>query len=162
MNISRPNQVWCSDITYTPMPQGFLYLVAVMDGFRRCFLSWELSNSLDADFCVDAVSRAIKLHGTSDIFNTDQGAQFTSKAFVGQLLDHNIQVSMDGRARYLDSIFIERLWRTVKYEEIYLKEYHDGKEASSSLGIYFPFYNTERPHSIHDGKTPWEVFSCLF
>lgn len=161
MSIFQPSQVWCSDITYIPMPSGFLYLVVVMDWFSRCVLSWELSNSLDADFCVEAVYRAIKSHGTPEIFNTDQGAQFTSKAFVGQLLAHKIQISMDGRARYLDNIFIERLWRTVKYEEVYLKGYSDGQEARSSLGVYFPFYNSERPHSIHEGRTPWEVFSCL-
>lgn len=161
IDISCPNQVWCSDITYIPMPLGFLYLVAVMDWFSRYVLAWELSNSLESEFCIAAVERAIKRYGTPEIFNTDQGAQFTSKAFTGMLSGHRIRISMDGRARYLDNIFIERLWRTVKYEEVYLRGYGDGREARTSLGIYFPFYNTERPHSVHGGRTPFEVFQCL-
>ena len=161
INVSRPNQVWCADITYVPMPLGFLYLVAVMDWHSRCVLAWELSNSLDVEFCVTAVSEALKRHGTPEIFNTDQGSQFTSEAFLEPLHAKNIRISMDGRARYLDNIFIERLWRTVKYEEIYLKGYSDGREARSSLALYFTFYNTERPHSTFNGRTPQEVYADL-
>ena len=161
IEVSRPNQVWCADITYVPMPLGFLYLVAVMDWFSRCVLAWELSNSLDTEFCVNALSSALRRHDAPEIFNTDQGCQFTSEAFLSPLLENKIRISMDGRARYLDNIFIERLWRTVKYEEIYLKGYSDGREAQSSLGHYFLFYNAERPHSPFNGRTPQEVYAGL-
>lgn len=161
IEVSRPNQVWCADITYVPMPVGFLYLVAIMDWFSRCVLAWELSNSLEAEFCVNAVSSALRRHAAPEIFNTDQGCQFTCEAFLAPLHENKIRISMDGRARYLDNIFIERLWRTVKYEEIYLKGYSDGQEARSSLGHYFSFYNAERPHSTFNGLTPQEVYAGL-
>jgi putative transposase len=156
--VVRPNQVWCADITYIPMESGFLYLIAIMDWFSRYVLAWELSNSLEVEFCLGALERALKRYGCPDIFNTDQGAQFTSDGFVGLLLGKKIHVSMDGRGRAFDNIFIERLWRTVKYEEVYLNAYSDGFEARKGLGIYFPFYNTKRPHSAHQGQTPKEVY----
>lgn len=157
--VVRPNQVWCADITYIPMELGFLYLVAIMDWFSRFVLAWELSNSLEVEFCITALERALKRYGSPDIFNTDQGAQFTSDDFVGLLLGKKIHISMDGRGRAFDNIFIERLWRSVKYEEVYLNAYFDGLEARRGLGSYFPFYNTQRPHSAHQGSTPKEAYA---
>lgn len=156
MKIERPNQVWCSDITYVPMRRGFLYLVVVMDWFSRYVLAWELSNTLEVLFCVEALKRALGL-GCPEIFNTDQGAQFTSEEFTGKLQGAGIRISMDGRGRALDNVMVERLWRSVKYEEIYLHDYADGSEAWSGLNRYFPFYNTERRHQGLDRKTPAEV-----
>jgi len=158
MKITRPNQVWAADITYIPMARGFLYLVAIIDWYSRYVLSWRLSNTLDAGFCVEALEGALK-KGKPDIFNTDQGAQFTSEAFTGLLEQHGVKVSMDGKGSYNDNLFIERLWRTVKYEEVYLKAYQDGREAKIGLGNYFRFYNTERPHQTHGYRTPTEVYT---
>ena len=157
MKITRPNQVWAADITYIPMARGFLYLVTIIDWYSRYVLSWRLSNTLDAGFCVEALKEALR-KGKPEIFNTDQGAQFTSEAFTGLLEQHGVRISMDGKGSYNDNLFIERLWRTVKYEEVYLKAYQDGREARSSLGQYFHFYNNERPHQALGYKTPAEVF----
>jgi putative transposase len=156
--ITRPNQVWAADITYIPMKRGFLYLVAIIDWYSRYVLSWRLSNTLDADFCVEALEEALR-KGRPEIFNTDQGSQFTSDAFTGLLEQHGIKVSMDGKGSYNDNLFIERLWRTVKYEEVYLKAYQDGSEARIGLGNYFRFYNTERPHQALGYRTPAEAFT---
>ena len=158
MKITRPNQVWAADITYIPMSRGFLYLVAVIDWYSRYVLSWQLSNTLEAGFCVDALEEALK-KGRPEVFNTDQGSQFTGEAFTGLLEQHGIRVSMDGKGSYNDNLFIERLWRTVKYEEVYLKAYQDGREARIGLGNYFRFYNTERPHQALGYRTPAEVFT---
>jgi len=158
MRITRPDQVWAADITYIPMARGFLYLVAIIDWYSRYVLSWRLSNTLDAGFCVKALEEALR-KGKPEIFNTDQGAQFTSEAFTGLLEQHGVKISMDGKGSYNDNLFIERLWRTVKYEEVYLKAYQDGRDARIGLGNYFRFYNTERPHQTHGYRTPAEVFS---
>ena len=158
MKIRQPNQVWAADITYIPMARGFLYLVAIIDWYSRYVLSWRLSNTLDAGFCVDAFQEALK-KGKPEIFNTDQGAQFTSDAFTGLLQQHGVRISMDGKGSYNDNLFIERLWRSVKYEEVYLKAYQDGREARTSIGNYFRFYNTERPHQALGYRTPTEVFN---
>jgi len=158
MKITQPDQVWAADITYIPMARGFLYLVAIIDWYSRYVLSWRLSNTLDAGFCIEALEEALR-KGRPDIFNTDQGAQFTSEAFTGLLEQHGVKISMDGKGSYNDNLFIERLWRTVKYEEVYLKAYQDGRDARIGLGNYFGFYNTERPHQTHGYRTPAEVFS---
>lgn len=158
LRITRPNQVWAADITYIPMARGFLYLVAIIDWYSRYVISWRLSNTLDASFCVEALEEALK-KGRPDIFNTDQGSQFTSEAFTGLLESHRVRISMDGKGSYNDNLFIERLWRSVKYEEVYLKAYQDGREARIGLGNYFRFYNTERPHQTHGYRTPAEVFT---
>jgi putative transposase len=158
MEISRPNQVWASDITYLPLAHGLLYLVAIMDWYSRHVLSWRLSNTLDTDFCVAALEEALR-RGHPEIFNTDQGSQFTSEAFTGLLKHHEVRISMDGKGRYLDNLFVERLWRTVKYEEVYLKAYADGREAKAGLDAYFRFYNTQRPHQALGYRTPAEVFT---
>ncbi len=154
--VKRPNQVWCTDITYIRLSGGFVYLVAVMDWFSRYVLAWELSNTLDVDFCLTALYRALR-RGRPEIFNTDQGSQFTSQAFTGCLLDHDIRVSMDGRGRVYDNIFIERLWRSVKYEEVYLHDYGDVPQAYQRLGAYFAQYNDERLHENLGYRTPAEV-----
>jgi putative transposase len=158
LKIIRPNQVWCADITYIPMAHGFLYLVVIMDWYSRYVLSWRLSNTLDADFCVEALKEALR-KGRPAIFNTDQGTQFTSEEFTGVLESNGVKISMDGRGSYSDNLFIERLWRTVKYEEVYLKSYRDGKEARVGIGNYFLFYNTERPHQTLEYRTPAEVYN---
>jgi len=160
MEITRPNQVWAADITYIPMARGFLYLVAIIDWYSRYVLAWRLSNTLDADFCVEALEEALR-KDKPDIFNTDQGAQFTGEAFTGLLEQHGVRISMDGKGSYNDNLFIERLWRSVKYEEVYLKAYQDGKEARIGLCNYFRFYNTERPHQTHGYRTPAEVYSAI-
>ncbi len=160
LKITRPNQVWAADITYIPMARGFLYLVAIIDWYSRYVLSWRLSNSLDTCFCVEALKEALR-KGRPDIFNTDQGAQFTSKAFTGLLESHGVRISMDGRGSYNDNLFIERLWRSVKYEEVYLKAYQDGRDARIGLGNYFRFYNTERPHQALGYRTPAKVFTSI-
>jgi putative transposase len=156
--IKRPNQVWCTDITYIRLPAGFVYLVAVMDWHSRHVLSWEVSTTMDDSFCVSALERALRLYGKPEIFNTDQGAQFTGKAFTDTLKNAGIRISMDGKGRALDNIFIERLWRSVKYEEVYLKEYESVDALRKSLKKYFHFYNVERPHQSFDGATPAEVY----
>jgi len=157
LTIDRPDQVWCADITYIPMHRGWLYLVAVMDWFSRYVLAWELSATLDASFCVAALERALSL-GTPAIFNTDQGAQFTSAAFTGVLKSVGVAISMDGVGRAFDNIFVERLWRSVKYEEVYIKDYQSPADAQTGLAWYFDFYDHERPHGSHDGCTPAEVY----
>ena len=156
--IDRPNQVWCADITYIPMAKGFVYLVAVMDWFSRRVLSWRLSITMATDFCVEALVEAMERYGQPEIFNTDQGVQFTSAAFVDELADRGVRISMDGKGRYLDNIFIERLWRSLKYEEVYLKAYASVAEARRSLDVWLVFYNDERPHQSLDYQTPREVF----
>ncbi len=156
--VERPNQVWSSDITYIPLRHGFLYLVAVMDWFSRHVLSWRLSNSLDVEFCVEALDEALG-HGCPEIFNTDQGAQFTSREFTERLLSSSIAISMDGKGRALDNVFIERLWRSVKYEDIYLKGYEIGADCQRGLSKYFQFYSHERPHQSLNFRTPWEVYT---
>jgi putative transposase len=155
--IMRPNQVWSSDITYIRLRAGFIYLVAVMDWFSRYVLSWEISTSLDAGFCCSALDRALR-HGRPEIFNTDQGAQFTSDAFTGRLEAQNVLISMDGRGRALDNVFVERLWRTVKYEDVYLKDYSDPPDALRNLRSYFTFYNRQRAHQALDYRTPEAVY----
>lgn len=152
--IDRPNQVWCTDITYIPMRKGFLYLVAVMDWHSRKVLSWRLSNTVDTDFCVSALEEALEKYGKPDIFNTDQGSQFTSFAFTNVLRENGIRISMDGRGRWLDNVFIERLWRSLKYENVYLNAYETGSEARAGIGRWIAFYNQTRPHSSLDGTTP--------
>lgn len=158
MKITRPNQAWAADITYIPMARGFLYLVAIIDWYSRYVLSWRLSNTMDAGFCADALEEALR-KGKPDIFNTDQGAQFTSETFTGLLEQNGVRISMDGKESYNDNLFIERLWRSVKYEEVYLKAYQDGRDARTGLGNYFRFYNTERPHQTLGYQTPAEVFA---
>ena len=156
--IERPNRVWCADITYIPMAKGFVYLVAVMDWFSRRVLTWRVSITMEVDFCLDAVDEALARHGRPEIFNTDQGSQFTSAAFTGVLSDNAIRISMDGRGSWRDNVFIERLWRSVKYEEVYLRAYASVAEARSSIGSYLAFYNRKRPHSSLDGRTPDHVY----
>jgi putative transposase len=155
VRVCRPEQVWCADITYIRMRQGFMYLVAIMDWFTRYVVAWELSNTLDGQFCLDCLHQAMQ-SGLPDIFNTDQGAQFTANAFVSALQDAGVRISMDGRGRAYDNIFIERLWRTVKYENIYLRDYADGHELRSGLTSYFQYYNCERPHQALGYETPVE------
>lgn len=157
VEIVRTNQAWSTDITFIPMKSGYLYLVAVIDWFSRYVISWEISNTLESSFCVAALNRALEL-GVPEIFNTDQGSQFTSDAFTSVLLDGNIQISMDGRGRALDNVFIERLWWTLKYENIYPRCYSDGNELFTGISEYFDYYNNERKHSSLDKKTPAEVF----
>ena len=161
MKIDRPNQVWAADITYIPMSRGFMYLVAVMDWHSRKVLSWRLSNTLDADFCVEALEGAINRFGTPDIFNTDQGAQFTSRAFTDLLKHHEVKISMDGRGRVQDNIFIERLWWTVKYHYIYLHAFDNGTQLRNGLAEWFEHYNHERSHQALDNLTPDEVYYDL-
>ena len=156
--IDRPNQVWASDITYIPMAQGFMYLVAILDWHSRRVLSWRLSNTLDTDFCIEALEEALRRHGPPEIFNTDQGAQFTSAAFTDVLKAHQVQISMDGKGRWMDNVFVERLWRTVKYEDIYLKAYESPAALRAGLDRYFRFYNIQRGHAALDRLTPDEVY----
>jgi putative transposase len=156
--VTRPNQVWAMDITYIPMARGFVYLAAVIDWFSRRVLSWRLSITMEAGFCVEAVEEALARHGKPEIFNTDQGSQFTSTAFTGQLIDNAIAISMDGRGAWRDNVFVERLWRSVKYEEVYLKAYDTVAEARASIAGYFGFYNSRRPHSSLDRQTPDQAY----
>ncbi|MBI1348008.1 IS3 family transposase [bacterium] len=153
LEITRPNQVWCIDITYVPMRQGYLYLTAVMDWFSRCMLSWRLSNTMDVEFCCEALDEALR-HGRPEIFNTDQGSQFTSREFTGRLAAKSIAISMDGKGRAVDNVMIERLWRTVKYENIYLKEYATGADCHRGLKAYFTYYCHERPHQGLSNQPP--------
>jgi len=157
LKIESPNQVWSTDITYIRMSPGFMYLVAIMDWFSRYVLSWEVSNTLEAPFCLGALERALE-RVQPEIFNSDQGVQFTSEDFTGRLESKGIRISRDGRGRFFDNIFVERLWRSVKYEEVYLKEYRDAREATEGLGRYFEFYNDERFHQALDYKTPAAVY----
>ena len=161
LSIERPDQVWCSDITYIPVHGGFLYLVAVMDWASRRVLSWRLSNSLDTSFCVEALAEALDRYGKPDIFNMDQGSQFTSGDFTGLLENAKVKISMDGRGRFLDNIFIERLWRSMKYEAVYLHELVDGIEARRVIDGWLAFYNEERPHTALGGRTPAEAHRGL-
>ncbi len=158
MVIDRPNQVWCADITYIPVQRGFLYLVAIMDWATRHVLAWRLSNTMDVRFCLEALNEALARYGKPEIFNTDQGSQFTSFDFTGLLKAAEVTISMDGRGRCMDNIFIERLWRSLKYEAVYLHELTDGFKAEQVIGDWVNFYNTERPHSVHDGQTPAEAY----
>ncbi len=160
LDILEANQVWCSDITYLPMAKGFCCLVAIMDWASRKVLSWRASNTLDVSFCMEALEEALMKYGRPDIFNTDQGSQFTSDAFTDILLHNNIRISMDGRNRWRDNIFIERLWETVKYEEVYLKAYESITHARKELEKYFDRYNTRRPHQGLNHRTPDEVYFC--
>jgi putative transposase len=156
--IDQPNQVWAADITYLPMARGFLYLVAIMDWHSRKVLSWRLSNTLTADFCVEALDEALRRFGPPEIFNTDQGSQFTGADFIGRLKEAGVRISMDGKGRWLDNVFIERLWRSVKYEEVYLNAYDSVADTKSGLLRYFGFYNTTRTHQALGGRTPDEVY----
>jgi putative transposase len=152
--IERPNQVWATDITYIPMARGFVYLVAVVDWFSRRVLSWRISIGMEVDFCLEAVEEALAKHGKPAIFNSDQGSQFTSAAFTGLLLDHGIAISMDGKGAWRDNVFVERIWRSVKYEEVYLHAYDSVAQARTSIARYLGFYNSKRPHSSLDARTP--------
>jgi len=156
--IDRPNQVWATDLTYIPMARGFVYVVAIIDWYSRKVLSWRVSNSMDADPCVEALEEAISRYGTPEIFNTDQGSQFTSDAFTGVLKDADIKISMDGKGRWVDNVFVERLWRSLKYEEVYIKAYDTVAEARLGIGNYFQFYNRERRHQSLDRQTPDQVY----
>ena len=158
--LDRPNQVWCADITYIPVQHGFLYLVAIMDWATRHVLAWRLSNTMDASFCVEALNEALSRYGKPEIFNTDQGSPFTRFDFTGVLKAAEITISMDGRGRCMDNIFIERLWRSLKYEAIYLHELTDGFVAERVIDEWIDFYNTERPHSSFDGQTPAEAYGA--
>jgi len=156
--IERPNHVWAMDITYLPMKRGFVYLAVVLDWATRRILSWRVSNSLTADFCVEALEEAVARHGAPEIMNTDQGSQFTSSEFIGTLEAHGIAISMDGKGCWRDNVFVERLWKSIKYEEVYLRAYDSVSEAKLSLGRYITFYNERRPHSSLDGRTPDHVY----
>ena len=158
MAVTRPNQVWAMDITYVPMARGFVYLAAVVDWFSRKVLAWRLSITLSADFCIEALEEALARHGRPDIFNTDQGSQFTSIGFIEVLQAAEIAISMDGQGAWRDNIFVERLWRTVKYEEVYLRAYASVTEARASIGRYLAFYNVRRPHSSLGGQTPDQAY----
>jgi putative transposase len=160
LKIDRPNQVWCADITYIPVQRGFLYLVAIIDWATRHVLAWRLSNTMDAGFCVEALNEALSKYGKPEIFNTDQGSQFTSFDFTGVLKDAGIRISMDGQGRCMDNIFIERLWRSLKYEAVYLHELTDGFKAERVIAEWIGFYNTKRPHSALDGATPAEAYGA--
>jgi putative transposase len=158
MAITRPNQVWAMDITHIPMTRGFVYLAVVLDWFSRRVLSWRLSITMEAVFCVETLENALARHGKPDIFNTDQGSQFTGSAFTGVLAYNGIAISMDGKGAWRDNVFVERLWRSVKYEEVYLRAYDNVSEARTSIGRYLGFYNGRRPHSSLDGTTPDQAY----
>ena len=159
--IARPNQVWAMDITYIPMAKGFVYLAAVLDWFSRRVLSWRVSITMEASFCVEALEEALARHGRPEIFNTDQGSQFTGAAFTGVLANNGIAISMDGKGAWRDNVFVERLWKSVKYEEVYLRAYETVGEARSSIGRYLDFYNGRRPHSSLDDRTPDQAYFDL-
>jgi putative transposase len=158
MVIDRPNQVWAADITYLPIGRGFLYLVAVIDWASRAVLAWRLSNTMDTSFCIAALEDALARFGKPEIFNTDQGSQFTSAVFTGALAAAKIQISMDGRGRWMDNVFIERLWRSLKYEDVYLKGYADGREAKAGIASWITFYNHRRPHQALANRTPMAIW----
>lgn len=158
LKIERPNHVWCADITYIPIGRGLLYLVAIMDWASRAVLSWRLSNTMDASFCVEALEEALAKYGKPEIFNTDQGSQFTGADFTGVLREAGIQISMDGRGRWMDNVFIERLWRSLKHEDIYLKHYAEGREAKAGIAAWIAFYNTRRFHRALGNRTPMAVW----
>jgi len=158
LTIDRPNHVWATDITYIPMARGFVYLAAVMDRFARRVLAWRLSNTMEASFCIDAVEEAIARYGCPQIFNTDQGSQFTSAEFTSVLINNGISISMDGKGAWRDNVFVERFWRTIKYEQVYLHAYDGVGEARQSIDCYIAFYNTRRPHAALDGRTPDQAY----
>jgi putative transposase len=158
LEIARPNQVWAMDITYIPMAKGFVYLAVVLDWFSRRVLSWKLSITMEAAFCVETLEEALAKHGSPKVFNTDQGSQFTCPAFTGVLAKHDIAVSMDGKGAWRDNVFVERLWRSVKYEEVYLHAYDSVSTARDGIGRYLDLYNRRRPHSSLDGRTPDEAY----
>jgi putative transposase len=158
LEITRPNQVWAMDITYIPMERGFVYLAVVLDWFSRRVLSWRLSITMEAAFCIETLEDALARHGKPDIFNTDQGSQFTGAAFTGALVSNGIAISMDGKGAWRDNVFVERLWRSIKYEEVYLRAYNSVGEARASIGHYLDFYNGRRPHSSLDGATPDQAY----
>jgi putative transposase len=158
VEITQPNQVWAMDITYIPMERGFVYLAVVLDWFSRRVLSWSVSITMEASFCVETLENALARHGKPDIFNTDQGSQFTGAAFTGVLIKNGIAISMDGKGAWRDNVFVERLWRSVKYEEVYLRAYDTATEARASIGRYLTFYNGRRPHSSLDGRTPDQAY----
>lgn len=159
LSITESNQVWCSDITYIPVRKGFLYLVAIKDWYSRKVLSWRLSNSMDCSFCIEALEEAIYNYGTPEIFNSDQGSQYTSIEFTEVLKNYNIKISMDGKGRWIDNVFIERLWKSLKYECVYLQEFVSYIDAKKSIGDWLNFYNNVRPHSVFNGQTPNEVYN---
>ena len=160
VRIDRANQVWCTDITYIPMQRGFQYLVAIMDWATRTVLAWRLSNTLDSDFCIEALKEALAQYGTPEIFNTDQGCQFTSRDFTDVLEQAGVRISMDGKGRWMDNVFIERLWRSLKYECVYLHDFQDGPEARQIIGAWLRYYTEERPHStLADDRTPMEEYA---
>ena len=158
LSVERANQVWATDICYIPMAKGFMYLVAIMDWHSRRVLSWRVSNTVDTDFCIQALEEALQRFGAPEIFNTDQGSQFTSETFTGVLRDHGVAISMDGKGRWVDNVFVERLWRSVKYEDVYLRAYETPTELRRGLTRYFEFYNTKRRHSALDRRTPDAVY----
>ena len=157
--VTRPNQVWATDITYIPLRHGFVYLVAIIDWFSRKVLSWRLSNTLDTSFCIEALDEALTCFGSPEIFNSDQGCQFTAEEFVQRLLDAGVAISRDGKGRCLDNVFAERLWRSLKYEEVYLKSYDSIAEARREIGMYLAFFNEERPHQAFGYRAPDEIFT---
>ena len=161
LSIDRPNKVWASDITYVPLARGFGYLVAIMDWYSRRVLSWKLSNTLDSSFCVAALNEALLRFGQPEIFNTDQGAQFTAEAFTKVLLARGVKISMDGKGRCIDNVFVERLWRSLKYEEVYLNDYDDLVQARAGIGRYLEFYNYQRPHQALGHQAPAAFYDCL-
>ena len=161
VTIDRPNQVWATDISYIPMPRGFLYLVAIMDWYSRKVLSWRLSNTMETGFCIEALEDALAKYGQPEIFNTDQGSQFTSEAFTGVLKSHDVKISMDGRGRFVDNIFVERLWRSLKYENVYLNAYATGSEARHGIGEWFMKYNAIRLHESLGYRTPDQVYAGI-
>ena len=158
LDVTYANQVWATDITFIPMAKGFVYVVAIIDWFSRKVLSWRLSNTLDTHFCLEALDEAIQKYGRPEIFNSDQGCQFTSEAFTSRLKDNHIQISMDGKGRWIDNVFVERLWRSLKYEEVYLKAYESIRQAELEIGKYFVFYNERRKHQGLDNFTPDQVY----
>jgi putative transposase len=161
LNIEKSNQVWCTDITYIPLKNGFLYLVAIMDWYSRKVLSWRLSNTMDTTFCVEALQEAMKKYGKPEIFNTDQGSQFTSSEFTNVLKDAGIKISMDGRGRWMDNVFIERLWRSLKYECVYLHAFETGSQVRQGINEWMDLYNFRRPHETFDGHTPYEMYNQI-
>ncbi len=161
LKISRVDQVWCADVTYIPMAHGFVYLVAIMDWYSRRVLAWKLSNTMDCGFCVDALKEALSCFGKPEIFNTDQGAQFTAEVFTSVLHERGVKISMDGKGRCIDNVFVERLWRSVKYEEVYLHAYETVAEARTGIGRYIEFYNLERPHQALGYQTPDAFYRSL-
>lgn len=159
VKIDRPNQVWCTDITYIPMRRGFLYFVAIMDWASRKILAWRLSNTMEVEFCIEALEEALAKHGRPEIFNTDQGSQFTSPEFTNVLKNAEVRISMDGKGRWMDNVFIERLWRSLKYECVYLHAFETASETRAGIDSWITYYNGERPHSTFDGQTPDEVYA---